>query len=123
MALINDTVSYPTNGADAAQFRRLGNGFTNPQTGTSYTLTADDNGCVVTLSNASAITVTIPSGLGAYFSCVLWQTGAGQVSVAPGSGVSLNSYSAQRKLIGQYVSAFVYARASDDFIMDGGLTA
>ena len=61
--------------------------------------------------------------MGANFSCVLWQIGAGQVSIAPGSGVTLNSYSAQRKLLGQYVSAFLYAKAADDFVMDGGLTA
>ena len=123
MPLINDATAYTANGNTAAEFRRLANGFTNPQTGTTYTLVAADNGCVVTLSNASAITVTVPSGLGANFSCVLWQIGAGQVSIAPGSGVTLNSYSAQRKLLGQYVSAFLYAKAADDFVMDGGLTA
>ena len=38
---------------------------------------ATDNGGVVTLSNASAITVTVPSGLGTGFSCICIQIGAG----------------------------------------------
>ena len=122
MPQINDTVAYPADGADAAQFRRLANGFTNPQTGTTYTLTSADNGIVVTLSNASAITVTVPSGLGENFTCTLWQIGAGQVSVTPGSGVTLNSYSAQRKILGQYASAVLWAKAADDFLLDGAIT-
>ena len=36
----------------------------NDQTGTAYTLLASDNGKVVVLNNASAVTVTVPSGLG-----------------------------------------------------------
>ena len=123
MPQIDNTTAYPSNGADALQFRRLANGYTNAQSGTTYSLAAADNGVIVTLNNSSAITVTIPSGLGANFNCVLWQTGTGQVSITPGSGVTLNSYSSQRKILGQYVSVFVWARASDDYIMDGGLTA
>lgn len=123
MPQINDTVAYPANGPDAAQFRRLANGFTNPQTGTNYTLVSADNGVVVTFSNSSAITVTIPSGLGANFCCRIIQIGTGQVSIAPGSGVTLNSYSAQRKLLGQYTSADVWAYLADTFILEGATTA
>ena len=46
----------------------------NAQTGTTYTLTASDNGKVVTLDNASAITLTVPQTstetLAAHFQCV-----------------------------------------------------
>lgn len=123
MPQINDTVAYPANGADAAQFRRLSNGFTNAQTGTTYTLTSADNGVVVTCSNASAITVTVPSGLGANFCCRIVQLGAGQVSIAPGSGVTLNSYSAQRKLLGQFTSADLWAYAADTVLLEGATVA
>ena len=51
----------------------------NDQTGTAYTLLASDNGKVVTLDNGSAVTVTIPSGLGVGFNCSFIQKGAGQV--------------------------------------------
>ena len=47
----------------------------NDQTGTAYTLVAGDNGKVVVLDNASAVTVTVPSGLGAGFNCSFVQKG------------------------------------------------
>lgn len=122
MAQINDTVAYPANGDDAAQFRRLSNGYTNPQTGTTYTLVAADNGVTITCSNASAITVTIPSGLGANFCCRIVQLGAGQVSVAPGSGVTLNSYQTQRKILGQFTSVDLWAYSANTFLMEGATT-
>src|ERR1051326_6716360 len=52
----------------------------NTQTGTTYTLLASDNGKIVTCDNGSAITVTVPSGLGAGFNCLVIQIGAGQVT-------------------------------------------
>jgi len=122
VAQINDTVAYPANGDDAAQFRRLSNGYTNAQTGTTYTLVAGDNGVTVTCSNASAITVTIPSGLGANFCCRIVQLGAGQVSVAPGSGVTLNSYQTQRKILGQFTSVDLWAYSANTFLMEGATT-
>jgi hypothetical protein len=62
----------------------------NNQVGTSYSLVAADNGKVVTLNNAAAVTVTLPSGLTAGFSCTLIQLGAGQVTLAA-SGTTLNN--------------------------------
>lgn len=94
----------------------------NPQTGTTYTLVAGDNGVVVTLSNASAITVTVPSGLGANFACELIQIGAGQVTVAA-SGVTLNSYGGLVKLIGQHAAATLVAYVSNVFNLSGNLSA
>jgi hypothetical protein len=61
----------------------------NPQTGTTYTLASTDNGKVVTCSNASAITVTVPSSLPVGFACTIIQLGAGQVTLSA-SGVTLN---------------------------------
>jgi len=60
-------------------------GDANAQTGTTYTIQATDNGKVITASNASAITITIPDTLSAEFSCTVIQIGAGQVTFA-GSG-------------------------------------
>src|SRR5262245_37938289 len=58
----------------------------NAQTGTTYTLAASDNGKIITLNNAAAITLTVPAssslvGSGSLFSCMLVQLGAGQVGV------------------------------------------
>ena len=66
---------------------------TNAQTGTTYTLAlTDGNNTMVELSNASAITLTVPLNSSVAFpvgsQVNLLQTGAGQVTVAGASGVT-----------------------------------
>jgi hypothetical protein len=67
----------------------------NAQTGTTYTTVLSDAGKLVTLSNASAITLTIPPNssvaypIGTRIDFI--QIGAGQVTVAGGIGVTVNS--------------------------------
>ena len=73
----------------------------NDQTGTTYTLAAADNGKVVTLNNASAITVTIPTSLGDGFNCLLVQKGDGQVTIAAAANVSLFNRSSESKTAGK----------------------
>lgn len=94
----------------------------NAQTGTTYTLVSGDNGVVVTLSNASAITVTIASGLGANFACELIQLGAGQVTIAAGGGVTLNTYASLNKIAGQHGACTLIAYAADVFNLSGNLS-
>lgn len=94
----------------------------NAQTGTTYTLQSTDNGVVVTLSNASAITLTVPSGLGANFACEIMQIGAGQVNVVA-SGITLNSYTGLTHLAGQHAAATLIAYASNVFNLSGNLSA
>lgn len=66
----------------------------NAQTGTSYTLDLSDDGKLVTLTNASAITVEVPSsstvGWRTGSAIYLMQGGAGQVTVQGASGVTVN---------------------------------
>lgn len=76
----------------------------NLQTGTSYTLLASDDGGVVELNNAGAITLTLPTTLPAGFSCLLVQTGVGQVTL---SG-TFSAYSGLTKCAGQYAQVGVY---------------
>ena len=71
----------------------------NAQTGTTYTFTlADGNNTFVTLSNASAIAVTIPTNasvalpVGAVLTFA--QTGAGQATISGASGVTVTSVGA-----------------------------
>lgn len=92
----------------------------NAQTGTSYTLLTSDNGGVVTCSNASAITVTVPSGLGAGFNCLIVQLGAGQVTIS-GSGATINQRQSYTKTAGQYATATLLAHAANTFVMGGDL--
>ncbi|MEK9909115.1 MAG: hypothetical protein VW498_02005 [Candidatus Thalassarchaeaceae archaeon] len=83
----------------------------NAQSGTTYTLTASDNGKIVTLSNASAITLTLPETstetLAVGFSCMIIQRGAGQVTVVVEGSDTLESSGSKTKLTGQHSSAFV----------------
>jgi hypothetical protein len=90
----------------------------NPQTGTAYTLVAGDNGKVVVLDNASAVTVTVPSGLGAGFNCSFVQKGAGQVSFAA-SGTTVNNRQSHTKINAQYGVASIVAYAADTFVLAG----
>lgn len=94
----------------------------NAQTGTTYTLVSTDNGKVVTFSNASAITVTVPTGLGAGFNATLVQLGAGQVTVSPSSTTILNRQSHTR-LAGQYAAATLLSHVANTFVLAGDTTA
>lgn len=96
-------------------------GAINAQTGTTYTLQASDNGKVITLSNASAIAVTVPASLGAGFSCMCIQIGAGQVSFTA-SSTTINP-SSTLKLVGQYAACTLYAYVSNVFLIAGNISA
>ena len=90
----------------------------NDQTGTSYTLLSSDNGKVVVLDNASAVTVTVPSGLGAGFNCSFVQKGAGQVSFTA-SSTTINNRQSHTKINAQYGVASLLAYAADTFVLAG----
>ena len=90
----------------------------NDQTGTAYTLLSSDNGKVVVLDNASAITVTVPSGLGAGFNCSFVQKGAGQVSFSA-SSTTINNRQSHTKINAQYGVASLLAYATDTFVLAG----
>ncbi len=92
----------------------------NPQTGTSYTLTSDDNGRIVTLNNGSAITLTVPANLPAAFNCFIAQLGAGQVTII-GSGATVNSRGSLTHLNGQYAIGSIVGYANNAFILGGDL--
>jgi len=94
----------------------------NAQTGTSYTLVAGDNNKVVTLSNAAAITLTVPSGLGAGFSCLLVQLGAGQVTLSP-SSTTINNRQSHTKIAGQYGVVSLSAYVANTFVLGGDTAA
>jgi predicted secreted protein len=80
----------------------------NAQTGTTYETVADDNGQVITLSNAAGITLTVHAAAPAGWNCLLIQKGAGQVTIAA-SGGNVRNRSSHTKIAGQYgmVSVFV----------------
>lgn len=95
----------------------------NAQTGTTYSLVAGDVGKLVTLSNGSAVTLTVPSGLGWSNGTRvdLAQLGAGQVTVAA-SGTTINS-TPGLKLRAQYSGATLIQTAANTFLLVGDLSA
>jgi hypothetical protein len=94
----------------------------NAQTGTTYTLLSSDAGKVITLDNASAITLTVPTGLGANFNCTLVQLGAGQVTIS-GSGTTVSNRSSDTKIAGQYGVATLLSYADTTWVLAGDTTA
>ena len=83
-----------------------------------YTLLASDNGKVVVMNKASAVTVTVPSGLGAGFNCSFVQKGAGQVTFSASSTTIYNRQS-HTKINAQYGVASLLAYADDVFVLAG----
>jgi hypothetical protein len=97
----------------------------NAQTGTTYTLVAGDLNDLVTLNNASAITLTIPpSVFSANDAINIAQIGAGQVTFAQGAGVTINSTGATAtapKCRARYSAATVICTASNTFLVIGDI--
>ena len=93
----------------------------NAQTGTSYTLTAADNGKVITLSNSSAITLTVPS-LFPGFNCLIIQLGAGQVTLNA-SSTTISNRNSHTKTAGQYAILTLVAITNDEFISSGDMSS
>ena len=98
----------------------------NAQTGTTYTSVLSDRNKMVTLSNASAITLTIPPSVysaGDYFD--IQQIGVGQVTLAQGAGVTITSTGASAsapKLRARYSAATVLCNGSNSFTVIGDLS-
>jgi hypothetical protein len=93
----------------------------NAQTGTTYTFLESDNGKVLTFNNGSAVTVTIPTALPVGFNCTAIQLGAGQVGFTAASGLTLQSYGSQYRLIGQHASATIIEYSANIVNLSGNL--
>lgn len=100
---------------------------TTADTTTAYTLVLGDAGKYVTLSNASAVTLTVPTNASVAFDVGtvvnLVQLGAGQVTIAGASGVTVNSEGSKLKLKGQYAVASLLKTATNTWVALGNLSA
>ena len=104
----------------------IGQSAINAQTGTSYTPVIGDASKLITMSNASAITLTIPPNSSVAYpvgtKLDIAQIGAGQVTVAQGSGVTVNS-TPTLKLRAQYSGATCIKTATDTWLLVGDLAS
>ena len=98
----------------------------NAQTGTAYTLVLADAGALVTMSNAAANTLTVPPNSAVAFPVGtrvdIGQDGAGQTTVAAGSGVTIRTPETL-KLRKQWGKATLIKRAADTWDLEGNLEA
>jgi hypothetical protein len=96
----------------------------NAQTGTSYSLLATDAGGFVTMSNAAASTLTVPSNsvvpfpIGTIIEGV--QLGAGQVTLTPGASATISG-TPGLKVAAQYGTFGLMKIATDTWIAYGRL--
>ena len=100
----------------------------NAQTGTTYTTVLTDAKQMVTLSNASAITGTLPPNSSVAYAAGskidFIQKGAGQVTFAQGAGVTIRSTgstAASPKLRTQYSAATAWYEGSDVWYIVGDI--
>ncbi len=100
----------------------------NTQVGTTYTLALSDVALCVEISNAAAITLTVPPNSSVAFPIGtrinICQMGAGQITVAQGAGVTVRSRTgAGLKISAQYGRATLHKRGTDEWVLSGDISA
>ena len=90
----------------------------NTQTGTTYTLQSSDLGKIVKFESGSAVTVTLPAGLGKGFTCTVVQLGAGQITFSA-SGSTFSNRQSHTKTAGQYAVVSLISCHADFYILAG----
>jgi hypothetical protein len=99
----------------------------NAQTGTTYTLVLTDAGKMITMTNGSANTLTVPPNSSVAFPVNtrldVIQYGTAQTTIAAGAGVTIYSSGSKLKLTGQYSGASLWKKATDTWVLIGDLTA
>lgn len=92
----------------------------------NYVLVIGDAGTVVAMNLAGPNTLTVPPNTDVPFPVgtvlEVFQPGAGQTTITPGVGVSVRSSGAKLKLSGQYASASLRQRATDEWVAAGDLS-
>lgn len=99
----------------------------NAQTGTSYTAALSDNLKLITMTNASANTLTVPTNasvafpVGSRFDVAM--LGAGVTTVQGDTGVTINGVSAGALALSQYGGASLTKTGTDTWLLIGGTVA
>lgn len=87
-------------------------------------LVSADFGKNIRVNSASAVTITIPSGLPTGFYCFVTRKGAGAVTIAAGSGVTLNAAGSRYKIAEQQGRVAIdYDGASNTYLLVGNFIA
>ncbi len=93
----------------------------------SYTLVLTDAGKVVEMNVAAANTLTVPPNSSVAFpigaTIEVYQQGAGQTTITAGTGVTIRERESKLKLAGQYATASLRKRATDEWVLAGDVAA
>lgn len=93
----------------------------NPQAGTTYTLQESDLGKTITLTNAGAITITVPAGLSNGFQCVVRRrNGSGTVTYQDDGTSSIEAVGLTQAA--DNTSVYVQHFGSNVYGLDGNLS-
>jgi hypothetical protein len=87
------------------------------ETTTARTLSDSDNGKVIVCSNSATVTVTIPTGLTAGFSCTIVQSGTGTAQIE--GGATIYGVSSKTATAGQYAALNVIPIGTDTYVLEG----
>jgi hypothetical protein len=91
---------------------------------TSYTLALTDDSKIVEINSATAVNLTVPLNSSVPFpigtAITILQTGAGQITVVPVSGVVINS-TPGLKIRAQWAAASLIKRNTDTWVLVGDL--
>jgi len=118
------TVTAPADGPAAVSNLQVETTSINAQTGTTYTLAMVDRGQTVTMNNASANTITVPTDAAVDFEpgtvIAILQLGAGATTISADTGVTLNGVSAgSSTIIAQYDAVSLLKLGSNNWIITG----
>jgi len=98
----------------------------NEQTVTTYNLVLTDAHKTVIVTNGSAIDLKIPTNSGIAFPIgtriEIIQGGAGQITIVPSGGVTVNSSGGKTKLAAQYTVATILKVATNTWYLFGDIT-
>ena len=97
----------------------------NAQTGTTYTFVLADAGKMITSSNGSAQTLTVPPNSSVAYATgtqiIVQAIGSGTATLAAGAGVTINSKDSNMDIDGQYAAATLIKTATDTWSLIGAL--
>lgn len=110
------SISVPGSGGGASN----GPVPTSTQAGTAYTLALADAQSVVELTNAAAVTVTVPPASSVAWAVgtviAVFAAGAGGVTIAPGGGVTIRN---NQSPLSQYAEVSLRYRGGDVWVRTG----
>jgi hypothetical protein len=93
----------------------------------NYTFVLEDRGKIIEFNSASALTATVPTNASVAFDngavIVVSRRGAGDVTIAPASGVTLRSGDSKLKISKQYAAAALIKLDANEWMVVGSLKA